>query len=158
MGCPDISLLGALSRTFGVDAKSLLDGALAMERRNGGNMKRTVFYLCPSCGNLMMTTGGGEALCCGRKLAPLSPGIADGEHTPLMERVEDECYLRFPHEMSKEHHLLFVARLVYDQLTLTRLYPEQEAALRLPLPRGERLLVCCSKHGLMAVQANVVRA
>lgn len=68
LGCPDVSLLAALSGMFGVSVERLLAGDLAQEEADGGNMKRLKFYVCPDCGNIMTATGGGEPHCCGRKL------------------------------------------------------------------------------------------
>ena len=151
LGCPDVSLLGALSGVFRVDIESLLDGALPQSGTQGGNMKRLQFYLCPVCGSILTSTGQSQLSCCGRKLAPLVPVPADGAHTPEMEAVEDECYLTFPHEMSKEHHIAFVAWLSYDRMLMVRLYPEQDAALRMPFLRRGALLAYCTRHGLMRI-------
>lgn len=151
LGCPDVSLLSALSGVFRVDIESLLSGALPQSGMQGGNMKRLQFYLCPVCGSLLTSTGQSQLSCCGRKLAPLSPVPADDAHIPAMEAVEDECYLTFPHEMSKEHHIAFVAWLSYDRMFMVRLYPEQDAALRMPFFRRGALLVYCTRHGLMRI-------
>ena len=51
--------------------------------------------------------------------------------------------------MSKEHFLGFAAVVFFDRMLLTRLYPEQEAALRVPWIRGGRLYTYCARHGLM---------
>ena len=40
LGCPDVSLLEALSRLFGVDTERLLEGELGENARSGGNMKK----------------------------------------------------------------------------------------------------------------------
>lgn len=151
LGCPDVSLLNALSGIFRVDIESLLSGALPESPLQGGNMKRMQFYLCPVCGNILTSTGRPQLSCCGRRLTPLSPVPADAAHTPTMDAVEDECYLVFPHEMSKEHHLAFVAWLSYDRMFMARLYPEQDAALRMPLFRRGTLLAYCTRHGLMRI-------
>ena len=49
-----------------------------------------------------------------------------------VEEIEDDYFLTFEHEMTKEHHLSFVAYVMYDRVTLIRLYPEQDACVRLP--------------------------
>ena len=50
--------------------------------------------------------------------------------------------------MSKEHFIRFVAMVGYDRYTLVQLYPEQEAAMRLPRVGGAKLYFGCAEHGL----------
>lgn len=77
-GCPDVSLLGALARELGVDPGCLLAGELGRSPREGGNMKRIKFYVCPVCGEVVYSTGNASVSCCGRPLAPLDPAPAGG--------------------------------------------------------------------------------
>lgn len=152
LGCPDVSLLDGLSRAFRVDVESLLTGALPKSGADGGNMKRIRFYICPECGNILTSTGASELSCCGRRLTHQESKPADEAHTPQIEPMDDELYLTFPHEMTKAHHLRFVAWLSYDRLLFIRLYPEQDAAVRMPMLRRGRLIVCCSEHGLQSME------
>ncbi len=148
-GLPDITMLGALSRIFRVDAEQLLAGELPPGQTDGGNMKRVKFYVCPACGNTLTATGGREISCCGRKLAPLEAQEAAGEHLPTVEEVELDYYISFPHEMRKEHYLSFAACLDLDRLLLIKLYPEQAAALRFPrMPAAKEFYFHCNQHGL----------
>lgn len=150
-GCPDISLLREVARTLQVDVEALLSGVLEAPGRKGGTMTRIQFFVCPVCGAVIQSTGAAEVSCCGRRLTPLTAQEADTAHTPAVELVEDEFYLAFPHEMTKDHFLRFVAAVSYDRALLVQLYPEQNAALRLPALRRTTLYVCCSRHGLYRV-------
>ena len=152
LGCPDVTLLAGLSRELGVDIGRMLSGDLDPSERDGGNMKRLKFYVCPTCGNVMTATGEGELSCCGRRLAPLVPREADGEHRPSVEEVENEWYLTFPHEMRKDHYLSFAACVAYDRVALVKLYPEQGAAVRLPRMNGGTFCFYCTRHGLMTAR------
>ena len=67
LGCPDISLLDALSREFRVDMAALVSGTLNESKKDGGNMNRLKFYLCPVCGSLLTSTGRSDISCCGRQ-------------------------------------------------------------------------------------------
>lgn len=151
LGCPDISLLDALSREFRVDMAALISGTLNESKKDGGNMNRLKFYLCPVCGSLLTSTGRSGVSCCGRQLSPLAPVPADEGHTPRVETVEDELYFTFDHPMTKEHYLSFAAWLEYDRVLLQKLYPEQDAAFRLPRMRRGKLFVYCVEHGLMQI-------
>ena len=152
LGCPDVSLLGALSAALDVDPATLLSGALPQRRAEGGNMKRIRFYLCPACGNVLTAAGPAELSCCGRPLEAVKPAPADADHLPKLEKMDDEYCITFTHPMSKEHSLRFVAWLNYDRLLMIRLYPEQDALVRMPQVHAGTLLVNCTQHGLMSVE------
>lgn len=112
-------------------------------------MKQIKFYVCPNCGTIMTSTGEAEISCCGRRLLPLVAKAADEEHRVLIEAVEDENYVTFDHEMTKDHYISFVAYVSYDRVLLVKLYPEQSGELRIPRMRRGKLYVYCSQHGLM---------
>ncbi|MCI8496783.1 MAG: helix-turn-helix domain-containing protein [Clostridiales bacterium] len=148
LGCPDVSLLHELADLLGANIEKILTGDLAPNRTDGGNMKRLKFYTCPTCGNILTATGNAEVACCGRKLIPMEAKPCDEEHRLSIETVDDDFYITFPHEMSKDHFLNFVACVGYDRLILVRLYPEQGSEVRLPKMRRGQLYFGCSRHGL----------
>lgn len=152
LGCPDVSLLGSLSQILGVNIEKILSGDLDPNDADGGNMKRIKFYVCPYCGNVLTSTGEADLACCGRKLAPLKAVQADEAHQPVIEEIEDDFYITFHHEMKKEHYLSFVAHVRDDRMVLVKLYPEQQAAVRIPRMRGGKLYFYCSQHGLYEVR------
>lgn len=155
-GCPDVSLLGELATLFDVQVEQILQGHMACNSRDAGNLLRTRFYVCPCCGNVIHTTGKAEVACCGRRLAVLEAKPADSRHAAAVEDSDGGCYLTFIHEMTKEHYISFVAYIASDRLLLVKLYPEQEAAVILPgarsaellRKRGRKLYYYCSAHGL----------
>ena len=53
LGCPDVSLLTSLSEIFSVDIESIIEGDMEENEKRSGNMKRTKFYVCPICGNVI---------------------------------------------------------------------------------------------------------
>lgn len=149
-GNPDVSLLAPLAAVLGVSGEQLLQGQLDINETDGGNMKHLKFYRCAACGNVLTGTGDAEVICCGRKLQPLAEQDMTDEHQVQMEEVDGEDYLTLAHPMSKGHFITFVAWSSYDRNMLVRLYPEQNAELRMPLPRRGTLYVCCSQHGLFS--------
>lgn len=152
LGCPDVSLLSAISEELCVDLNSMLAGELDQRRRDGGNMKRIRFFACPNCGNVIVMTDEAEVSCCGRRLEAMKPAPCDDAHTPRIEPMDGEAYVRLDHEMTKAHHIQFVACAAYDRVTLVRLYPEQDAALRLPAMAHGTYYVGCSEHGLFSLR------
>ena len=50
--------------------------------------------------------------------------------------------------MTKEHFIKFVAYIGIDRVLMVRLYPEQDATVRIPrMPKG-KFYYYCNKHGL----------
>ena len=149
LGCPDVSLLGDLSRLFGVHIEQILQGELSPKDPDGGNMKRLKFFVCPQCGNTLTATTAAEISCCGRRLEALEPQVADSAHQAQREELDDDYFWAFDHPMNKAHYLGFAAWVAYDQVTLVKLYPEQAAEVRLPAQRRGELYIYCTVHGLM---------
>ena len=147
-GFPDLSTLSALSEIFGVSEKSLLCGDLPQNKQESGNIRRTKFYVCPSCGSIMQAMGNCEISCCGKSLKPLQTQAPNNEHTLTISDIEDELFLEVSHSMSKEHYISFIAYLGYDKLYTFRLYPEQDCAIRIPKAYNGSILYYCNQHGL----------
>lgn len=148
LGCPDVSLLEALSRLFGVDTERLLEGELGENARSGGNMKKLRFHVCPQCGNLLVSMPGTAASCCGKKLPPLLPRKAQGADRLDVEILENTYYISSGHPMQREHFISFVALLTGDTLLLRKQYPEWDLQVRLPQFAHGQLLWYCTRHGL----------
>ncbi len=149
LGCPDISLLTALSETLGINLPELLSGTLESNDPVGGNMKKLRFYVCPQCGNLITATAEAVVSCCGKTLQPLEMRKAEPEERLTVEIIENEYFVTTEHEMTKEHALTFVALLTGDSLVLRKLYPEWNVQARLPQLAHGLLVWHCNRHGLM---------
>ncbi len=151
-GFPDVSLLSSLSLIFGVDVKKLLAGELPQAKTEAKNVKKTKFYVCEQCGNLITDMGNAEILCCGRKLSPLVAKTPDSAHELQFSMVEDEHYITFPHPMTKEHYISFLSYVRFDRVLTVKLYPEQAGELRFPVMRGGSYYYYCSEHGLFQIK------
>lgn len=151
-GFPDVSLITRLSEVFDVDISKLLAGEMPKIRPEVGNVKRTKFYVCEKCGNLLTGMGNAEVLCCGRKLSPLLAQVADEAHTLNIEKIEDDYYITFAHPMTKEHYISFVAYVRFDRVLIVKLYPEQDGELRFPQMRGGKMYYYCNEHGLFEIK------
>ena len=147
-GLPDVSLLKDISALYDVDIEKILDGNLEEKGVEVGNMKRMKFTRCVHCGNIFWSTGGGEISCCGRKLTPLTAQPMDKMHDVKIEEIDNEYFVTFDHEMTKEHYIVFAALVSWDRATVVRLYPEQSGEVRLPRQRRGELYLCCNKDGL----------
>lgn len=148
LGCPDISLWADLSVILGADMSQLMEGEITLNRPDKGNIDKIRFYVCLSCKNVLVSTGSASIFCCGRKLEQLA--VTQDENTPAIkvELVDIDYFITIEHQMVRNHYILFAAYVKSDKVFLTRLYPEQSAAVRIPhIPDG-RLYLYCVNHGL----------
>lgn len=147
-GCPDVSLLSALSAQLGVDLERMLDGDLEPNREKGDSMKRVRFFVCPTCGNVVTATGEAGISCCGRKLEALEMQKAEGLHALKTEAVDGEWFLTADHPMEKGHYISFVAWVTAERMILTRTYPEWNLQVHIPKRGHGKLVYYCTEHGL----------
>lgn len=148
LGLPDVSLLPGLAQALGVRLEQLLEGDMNENDRQGGNMKRTKFYVCPHCGNVLTASAEAQISCCGKNLPPLEAKKADATHRLTVELIENEYYLTAAHPQTREHSLAFAALLTGDTLILRRLYPEWDVQTRIPRLEHGQLYFYCTQDGL----------
>jgi len=147
-GFPDISIVSTLSDVLGVSERIILSGDLIQNTQEVGNMKKTKFYVCPLCGNLLLAMEKAELSCCGRKLKPIQPQKAAAEEKLSVELIDNDYFISSVHPMSKEHYITFVALLTGDSIMLRKQYPEWDLQVRIPTFARGMLLWHCSQHGL----------
>lgn len=148
VGCPDVALLTELSHIFGVDLEKLLAGDLEEKDVTGGNMKKTAFYICPNCGNVITAMVDTGVSCCGKKLQAVQPKKATEDEKLSVEIIENDYFISSDHEMSREHYISFVALLTGDTVMLRKQYPEWNLQLRIPAFAHGKLIWYCTQHGL----------
>ncbi len=151
-GFPDVSTVSALADILGVSEKTILSGNLEQNMEESGNMKRTKFYVCPHCGSFMQGTGNSQVVCCGKQIEALKAISADDEHIINISEIEDDFYIEFNHEMTKEHYISFVSYVRFDRVLTIKLYPEQDCAVRFSKMYGGKIYFYCNKHGLFEYQ------
>ena len=147
-GFPDISLVMEIADVFGVSTDAVLSGDLSLNMEEVGNMKRTKFYVCPHCGGVLQGTGEFQIVCCGKQLEKLNAENADDEHAITVSEIENDYYITFNHEMTKQHFIGFVSYVAFDKVLTVRLYPEQDSSVRFPKLYGGKIYYYCNRHGL----------
>lgn len=149
LGCPDLSLWPGLSDILGVDMNQMMEGEITANKPDSGNIDKIRFYVCPSCGNILVSTGSASIFCCGRKLEYILPTDTSDVPGIKVEEIDTEYFITFEHPMTKDHYISFIAYVKSDKVLLNRLYPEQSATCRIPITiGGGKLYVYCIKHGL----------
>ncbi len=158
-GYPDISLVEPLSAALGVSVIELFSGEDVVNTNRAANMRRLKVHVCPICGNVILGTGEAVISCCGIILPPLEAEAEDGEHSIVIERVEDEYFVSVPHEMSKTHYISFLLAVKDDGYEIRKLYPEGNAEARFKINRTKSIYFYCNRHGLYeaAVGRNGIR-
>jgi DNA-binding XRE family transcriptional regulator/desulfoferrodoxin (superoxide reductase-like protein) len=149
-GLPDISLLTELAAALKVSVAELLAGEAVANHNRSSNMRKCVFYVCPVCGNVILSIGRGSYSCCGITLPELEPEEPDGAHEIRTEIIDNEFYLSVGHEMSKSHFIAFFAYVTSDRAEFVKLYPEQSAECRFSRRGHGVLYAYCNRHGLYA--------
>jgi len=147
-GLPDISLLQPLAQALGISVIELMNGEHIINKNISANMLRSLFYVCPICGNAVHALGNTLVSCCGITLPALEAEEADGDHAVTVENVEDEHFITVHHPMTKEHYISFVAYVSSDRFQMVKLYPEGSAQTRLQLWGRGYLYYYCNQHGL----------
>lgn len=147
-GLPDISILGELASELDVSVAELLTGDIAENRNRSANMKRSLFYVCPVCGNIIHAMGAGAYSCCGVRLPALEAEPSDEDHEIHVEDVDGEWYIHIDHPMERQHYITMVAYVTDSHIQMEKLYPEQNAALRFRRAGRGMLYALCNRHGL----------
>lgn len=153
-GFPDVTTLSALADVLGVSERIILSGNLIQNTEESGNMKKTKFYVCPNCGSVMQGMGGCQVTCCGKPLESARAKIPDEKHSLKISEIEDDFYIEFDHEMRKEHYISFLSYIRFDRVFTVKLYPEQDAAVRIPKMYGGKIIYYCNQDGLFEYQIN----
>ena len=147
-GYPDITLLEPIAGVFGISVMELLSGNAIRNMNISSNMMRSVFYVCPACGNVIHSMGEAVVNCHGILLKPCEAEPSDESHKIIAEKVEDEYYVRVEHEMIKQHYISFLAALSPDRLQMVKLYPEGNAEARFKMSNVKSIFCYCNRDGL----------
>jgi hypothetical protein len=145
-----VSFMGALLPT--------LKRWKGVENRNvAANLKRGVFYVCPTCANVVWSAGEAAVTCCGNALEPLVARRNEGLLDASVERVDGFLRVQVNHPMTKQDHLLLIAAVGDDLVRIKRLYPEQEAWAEFALQGPCKVLVYGRDCGLVELPVKVNR-
>lgn len=154
-GYPDISLLESLAAVLNVSVTELIAGNEVKNANVSANILRSVFCVCPVCGNIFHCMGEAVIQCHGIRLVPETAEIPDENHEITVERVEDEYYVRVKHEMTKKHYISFLAAVSPDRVQIVKLYPEGNAETRFKIDGVSKIFFYCNNDGLFYVNSSL---
>lgn len=150
-GYPDITLLEPIANVFRISITELLSGNIIHNANVSANMLKSKFYVCPICGNVIHSLGETAIQCHGILLNPLIAEKTDDEHMIMINRVEDEYYVRINHSMTKDHYISFIAALAMESIQLVKLYSEGDAEARFKIRGVKKIVYYCNKDGLFSI-------
>lgn len=123
----------------------------------GGNQStnclKTSFFVCPVCGNVITGSTQASVSCHGISLQPLEAGRPDNEDSITIERVEDECFISIPHEMTKHNYISFIAAVSPDRVQMIKLFPEGNAEARFQPSGVKAVYFYSTTEGLFKLSA-----
>jgi len=122
-------------------------------------MKVTDIYKCEVCGNVVevVNVGGGELVCCGKKMTYMEEKTADSsteKHVPLIEKKNDAYIVTVGstlHPMTEEHWIQWIELIADGKVLRQELSPGDKPEATFTLA-GEAKEICareyCNLHGL----------
>ncbi|MBR7071689.1 MAG: helix-turn-helix domain-containing protein [Clostridia bacterium] len=151
-GYPDITLLEPLAACLHVSLTELLSGEPITNRNRSFQMNRSLFYICPICGNIIIGSGDAVVSCHGIQLFPAEAESPDEQHSFRVEKIEDEYYVNLSHSMTKSHYISFFAALSDNGIQFIKLYPEGNAEAWFKIAGVSTLFCYCNRHGLFKIK------
>lgn len=147
-GLPDVGIIEDLAKALRVSVSELLTGDLKINENISGNMKKVQFYVCPICGNIIMSVGEGLFSCCGIVLPKQEAETMDEQHLISVETIDDEYSITMKHPMDKGHYISFIAYITSGSAEIIKLYPEQDISVRFRKKGQGYIYAYCNRHGL----------
>ncbi len=151
-GYPDITLLEPIADVFHISITELISGSTVSNVNVSANMLKSLFYVCPVCGNVIHSMGQSVITCHGVALNPEGAERPDESHKISVECVEDEYFIRVEHEMTKSHYISFIAAVSSDGIQMVKLYPEGNPEARFKIAGVRKIYYYCNKDGLFEHQ------
>ena len=151
-GLPDLSILSELANALSVSVPELLTGNVAVNKNISANMRRSRFYVCPICGNVIHAMGEGAFSCCGIRLPSQEAEEPDEQHRLYVEDVDGEMFVYLDHPMEKSHSISFMAYVTDCHIQMEKLYPEQAAQTHFCRAGRGTIFAFCNRHGLFSVK------
>ena len=151
-GLPDLCILSELANALSVSVPELLTGDVAVNKNISANMRRSKFYVCPICGNVIHAMGEGAFSCCGIRLPAQEAEEPDEQHRLYVEDVDGELYVYLIHPMEKSHSISFTAYVTDSHMQMEKLYPEQAAQTHFRRAGRGTIFAFCNRHGLFSVK------
>lgn len=122
-------------------------------------MKKTVFYLCETCGNIITKVVDSKVpvVCCGKPMTEMIPQTADAtneKHVPVIEIDGHDVTVTVGstlHPMAEAHYIAWIYLETTRGGQFYYLNPEEQPVAKFRLADGESVIAAyeyCNVHGL----------
>lgn len=156
-GLPDISIIGDLAETLGVSVAEIMMGEYTVNENRCANIRKSNFYVCPVCGNVIWSIGKGTYSCCGIMLPALEVEEQDEKHELDIKIIDNQYAICLDHPMTKEHYISFAAYVTVDSCEVKKMYPEQNMECSFTRKGGGDFYLYCNRHGLFRFSNKVTK-
>ena len=156
-GFPDITLLEPIAKALDISMIELFSGESVINRNRSSNMLRSLLYICPVCGNGILSFGQAVVSCCGITLPPLQSEAPDDEHAIHVEYNDGEYYVTMDHPMQKDHYITCLAAVADHAFQFAKTFPEGSAEARFRPERVKYIYAYCNRHGLFRIDTKGVK-
>lgn len=150
-GFPDVALLESIAKALNISIIELFSGESVVNLNRSSNLLNSVLYICPVCGNGILSFGQVVISCCGVTLSPLKSVETDQAHEISIENDDGEYYVSVNHPMVKDHYITCLAAVSDNGIQFVKLYPEGNAEARFRPDRIRWIYAYCSQHGLFRI-------
>jgi len=117
------------------------------------------FYFCRHCGNIItyINNSGVKVICCGEEMKELKPNTVDvalEKHVPVVTKKGNKILVqvgRFPHPMTKEHYIEWIALQTKQGKQRKFLKPNDKPEACFSVCNGDevqKVFAYCNLHGL----------
>ncbi|HHZ05332.1 MAG TPA: helix-turn-helix transcriptional regulator [Clostridiales bacterium] len=148
LSLPDISICPILAEIFGVDLAVILTGHLEENQEVKNNMKNLNYYICPFCGNVVVSLSEVNISCCGRPIQISVIEKATAEDKMIVEIVEDEYFITSNHPQTKDDYISFTSFATGEKIEVIKHFPEWNLEMRIPKNQHGKVIWYSKSKGL----------
>lgn len=128
------------------------------------NVRRSRFYRCPICGNIIEIVSGKGPIpfCCEREMIPLEFNLLpelSKKHLPIIFEKDNKVLVRIgelPHPMNEDHYIEWVYLHTDQGIERKRLHPNDKPEVIFAINDNEivfDVFIYCNLHGLWKTSA-----
>ena len=147
-GYPDITVIESLAAALGVSLNELFTGDIKKNSNISANFNKSVFYVCPVCGNIISAVGQCNVTCCGITLPEHTAEKCTEEHNICVESSDNEYFITVDHPMTKQHYISFICYTTPYSSEIVKTYPEQNAEARFRRKGHGTIYIYCNRDGM----------
>ncbi|MBP5313430.1 MAG: helix-turn-helix domain-containing protein [Eggerthellaceae bacterium] len=145
---PDIMVVEPMAKVFEKDIKEIWPDAFEIRVDETPTTEDLAFYVCPICGNLVVSTHGAYVECCDLVLEPLAYEQPNAKHNITANPTEGGYHIRVNHGMSSVHYISCIIGVSQKGYRVAMLDHEGIPEADIMMEGLETVYFYCNKHGM----------